>query len=932
MANKEFFIKAVPMVDIDGATNIPTALFYEGKGKYLIGMEARAAAQTAGQRDALNVDFKIDLGNEDPSLPRSHRQFLTATGDTKSPRELTGDFIDQIVRNVRGWLADRSAGDVSAIVVAEPLTMQGESVNSSWLANYRRSLRRILLGKGFSEDNIDFMPEPFAVFQYYKYGVKHPILASQRRHCALVLDFGGGSFDACIIETDKEGEISTKRKNTRPLAALSTPIGGFYLNRKVAESLFFKYIPKEQGAMKTRIRKGLDVYHDWRSKGTDLSTISPDLRNFLRNFHNTIYDVEDPKLTLCKNIDDWSLDATLGGMSVPVHLPKRESYFSDSPEYFTATLTALELRDIVREVWRQRLEPLIRQTLERGKEELKGAPISVVLFSGGSCNIRWLEKLLERDFSADLSDAQKLPLESDFQEVVAKGLAIECARRYYDEEHAGDFSSITYNRLHLVMDPDGKGLQCKIFQPSSGNTIPATNKECVLLPSASVLRDRFEQPLTWRVRVERPPRQFLNYYFLRSGFTPFREDDDVEAASQGYGRFNDDLLNLEENRISSPPNSQFDANLHVQIVISKERKTARPKFIYKMGKSEREMVAVRGKPFYIDMTDTQDNSNAQAYIGLDFGTSNTALSFVSQSAVTTYEARASDRSWLDLGELSGILPYPLAAPLARYLSEVEESRRVSAAREFVEGALGLGAYVAYLELCSYKRKRQTHMLANFAHRSVTPLWRLLRDCLKELGTDSVITQPYKEVLSPTFFAEIDRAITFLGQLSHAKASITEFNPRIVQILATVSQRVFSEHRFGFFENVEPERFRSGEFKGRFRLACGSNPISFLQTYPYRGSVAFPNKTAYILHVETRTALPLQPLIFWYPCQRHPEEEHCYLYDNRPQKLDPSRPFSYKAVWYPCTLQVSQSVEDLASVAAAMTHSCESDSERRLERY
>jgi hypothetical protein len=57
-------------------------------------------------------------------------------------------------------------------------------------------------------------------------------------------------------------------------------------------------------------------------------------------------------------------------------------------------------------------------------------PITVVLLSGGSSNIRWLKPLLERDVASALSEAEVLELSENFQEIVAKGLAVECARRF----------------------------------------------------------------------------------------------------------------------------------------------------------------------------------------------------------------------------------------------------------------------------------------------------------------------------------------------------------------------------------------------------------------------------------------------------------------------------------------------------------------------
>ncbi|PYV85254.1 MAG: hypothetical protein DMG93_01985 [Acidobacteria bacterium] len=53
------------------------------------------------------------------------------------------------------------------ILVAEPLAMQDELVDENWVANYRTNIRRILEGKGF--ENVVFLPEPFAVYLYYRY-------------------------------------------------------------------------------------------------------------------------------------------------------------------------------------------------------------------------------------------------------------------------------------------------------------------------------------------------------------------------------------------------------------------------------------------------------------------------------------------------------------------------------------------------------------------------------------------------------------------------------------------------------------------------------------------------------------------------------------------------------------------------------------------
>ena len=48
--------------------------------------------------------------------------------------------------------------------------------------------------------------------------------------------------------------------------------------------------------------------------------------------------------------------------------------------------------------------------MQRAEAELGNKPITVVLLSGGSSNIRWLKPLLERDVAASLREAEVLEL------------------------------------------------------------------------------------------------------------------------------------------------------------------------------------------------------------------------------------------------------------------------------------------------------------------------------------------------------------------------------------------------------------------------------------------------------------------------------------------------------------------------------------------
>ncbi|MBZ5565302.1 MAG: molecular chaperone [Acidobacteriia bacterium] len=872
---KDFFINAVQMVEVEGTTNIPTVLLYRRGAGVLIG----SAALAAETPDQLNEDFKVDLGNINPESRTPRTPFITATGTPKSAAELTADFLHEVVKQARSWMAAQGFTKATSLLLAEPLALQGELVPADWLANYRSNLRRILIGKGFAD--IDFLPEPFAVFQYYRYGVRHPLVAQRLRHRALVVDFGGGTCDVCIIETNKEGDISQTLRNSRPLAAASKPVGGFFVNRVISEQLLSGCLPPNSSG---KLKKGLESYTKWRRGKEDLRIYSTEYQNFIRRFHGLTYKVENPKLCLCRSITDWRLDAPLS-LKVPVSVPADP--FSEDAKIFNAVLSAMKLRELfVQRVWNQYLRPLIKQTLTRGKEELAGVPISVVLLSGGSANIRWLEELIRHEFgSEELAEAEVLRL-PDYQEVVAKGLALECARRFYNQ--TGDFSSVTYNRLCLLLDADGTGCEPRPFVSRTNGLPKVQTTPGLLLPSASVLQSFVDQPMRWKVRLSHPPKHQLKYYFLRSSFDP----GDIE-----------NLQNVEDQTLQTPPNCTFDAALQVELSV-REDGTARPAFVYKTGRTESETIVARGKEFFLDMTYAPSGAAApEAYMGLDFGTSNTSVSFVDQLSVQVSQRRSGESQWRELSDLADTLPYPLAAPLARYLTQTDPFWLVDAAFDFVEAALALAAYTVYLEYCTTKGRSQTKLFKGLTQRSAGPLWHFLRDCVAHAAGTELISAPYKELLTSELFNQIDGAVTLWPKVKHKKVHQTSVDHlRPVTILANISNQVFSKTVFGFFEGVQKQKFGT-RFKGLFRHAHGKPP--FVRTSLYEGDKPFAEVEALLVSLESGEILPLLPLIYWDCCDKHPELEppgHCFLFDS-PTKIEGA--FSFKAVGCLCAGEVSQ---------------------------
>src|SRR5438067_10722253 len=102
------------------------------------------------------------------------------------------------------------------------------------------------------------------------------------------------------------------------MAEPSSPIGGFTVNRRIAEDL----VRKTQAArnISAKLNKAFELYRRWRRSAEDLSSFSPDYQNFIQNFHQLTYRVEEVKIALCRSIREWKLDANLN-LSVPIALP-----------------------------------------------------------------------------------------------------------------------------------------------------------------------------------------------------------------------------------------------------------------------------------------------------------------------------------------------------------------------------------------------------------------------------------------------------------------------------------------------------------------------------------------------------------------------------------------------------------------------------------
>ena len=107
-----------------------------------------------------------------------------------------------------------------------------EISNPTWQRNYRAHISQVLTELG--RPNSQFFPEPFAVFQYYRHK-ERLIPQAGRPLTVLVIDFGGGTLDSCIIETTQDGNLARGGSTSVPLGLRCQVGAGKAVDRRLVE-------------------------------------------------------------------------------------------------------------------------------------------------------------------------------------------------------------------------------------------------------------------------------------------------------------------------------------------------------------------------------------------------------------------------------------------------------------------------------------------------------------------------------------------------------------------------------------------------------------------------------------------------------------------------------------------------------------------------
>lgn len=827
---KKLLVSQVKIVRPFDEAAVPTKIRYSGK-QHFVGHDAEAPREDSS---GCYENFKVAVGRLTSKQAQTSLQSVSSR-HRRSVVGMTKDFLQAVLDQSKQKI--EASGDVfpKKVLVAEPLSVEEEGeVSGQWLSNYRANMRTAL--DGWFED-IDFLPEPFAVFQYYRYGLRHPLLAEGSKHVALVLDFGGGTLDVSVIETTAEGDISHGGKNSRPLSAKSIPAAGFYINQRIAEDILFSNISDKE--VKTAARNVIKKVRSFQGLGDDERSLLGERELiFVENFADLLSQVEGAKIRICNSIADWSLSANLhGAVSHLVRVPQNP--FQRDTRKVEVSLRAERLRDVFENrVWNEKLRDAIRSAMARANRELNGKPISIVLLSGGSTNIRWLKRLLERDLRNELRDAEILEISENYQEVVAKGLAIECARQFYTDGD-GDFGAVTYNRLNLALRPDGKEIELRRFKPLV-DSLPHSEDDGTLLPSSTSLRAFLDKPMRWKARLSSAPRSDLQYFYLKSSFDP----NDLDS-----------LHNIIDNSVRTPSGTTFVSSIEVELTVRNDG-TATPAFIYGRGRDE---TRVEGRSFYLDMTFADTEGTRQSYLGLDFGTATSALSIVGREHISAYVHRSRDKTWLDLGDLVQDLPYPIAHPLGMYITQTDSLQLEKYGLATLEAALTFIFYVSLCDAaCQDESTKLTKMFSDF-RRSAGPLKHHVTELGKSRNERWKIASDLLSIIDDEIFAAIDSAVSEAAKAKHFKRANVDYN-HILSVLGNHIKRSMNGRIIGIFEGIEKKPFGGG-YRGIFRCLEGPNS-PFVRLYHYDGVADFSSSEVFLIDTAAGHALPLSPLYVW----------------------------------------------------------------------
>ncbi len=560
---------------------------FDSVNKLVIGKPARKYGLT-GKTNTYH--FKPDLGsNQDESvygarIDRAGRQQQgrvkpywvrgSATTDTVTftPLEAAEKFLS--------LLLPKSKNPLQKLIVGEP------TLSARWRDNYRKNIRTILANLGY--DAPIFFPEPFAVYHYFR-KIENAISDSTAAQTILVIDFGGGTFDCCVIRTNKTGELGKGGAHSKPLGENSVEVAGEALDIRL-----------------------LNLVHAKAKASGVLFKDDPIIR--AKQSAQCLWTIEDAKIFLSTKISENNLvgSTELSKLTRKIRIPA--GCFHANEEINTE-LTGEEFKECIISLWDNEWGKTILRCHRDAEEKLdsKIEKYDYVLIAGGSAQLPFLEGLVRHTLPIQ-TETSKILTGGQAGASVAKGIAVECmeqANRHPSLVRHQLVNCLLSNMYIRVGKSKAEKLKPKIRLSNAVNN----NAQGLVYKSPGIMEER---TIKCTLELRQPPKGAFHYWFHSS-----------ETGTE------DPINPITSVRISG--SRSVDRKVAMELFIEEDG-TVFPKFTFTHhGRTPEEK---NGQPFSLG-TKLQEGS---VFLGVDFGTCNSYLAsyfvpfhVVDQTAYPNYE-------------------------------------------------------------------------------------------------------------------------------------------------------------------------------------------------------------------------------------------------------------------------------------------------------
>ena len=557
--------------DIIPLTNeqVPTILSYdEYKNSFIIGHEAREL----GLKGRTNIfNFKPDLGKGDKEFSQKRKYWVSpldykpGEAKTLSAKEAVVNYVGELMKTIIELPRE--------VIIGEPAIR-----DDAWKENFRRHMREVFdeLGLG---SKVQFFPEPFAVFQYYRHYEKiFPAVKSPE--IVLIIDIGGGTFNSCIIRTTNEGNLSRSGATMLPLGLKAELLGGSYIDMELVKIIVGK-------ARKKGIR-----WHDDPIKNAEIHG-------------SVLLHVENAKIELSKATginarlaDDFSHLKTSVVLAANTLHPEKE---------ISEELSGEDLKLVIRTMWRKFYSNIINATIIEAKNILKKQKytfekIDRVLIAGGSSLLPFMK---EEIFTLlpTMVNRENIYIGSAVGSAVAVGIACECREQIkkYPELSVNRLAPCLINDLYLGFRKSRRD-PIEVVKVNIGNIIRNNGQ---LFISPFEIEDNtkvFDIELPFEIKSD----EKIFYCF---NDTPFQENS-IEA----------EYINRNQDVFSVKTAGKIKRTCRLQIDI-KQNGFLRPTFIIQekgLGTKKGDIRIECPEIFF----DNLKVNEGYPFLGIDFGTSN----------------------------------------------------------------------------------------------------------------------------------------------------------------------------------------------------------------------------------------------------------------------------------------------------------------------